>query len=99
MVANGLRMKRESTKSLYKKIDFVLDILRKKVHTLVSRVREAQGENMKKAIMVRQWGKLVKANYDDGIVGVYDEVAGYFTTCHNLTKSQIKRIKYLSKKD
>jgi hypothetical protein len=34
-----------------------------------------------------------------GVVWVWDAVAGHYTSCHSLTKNQIKRVRQLATKD
>ena len=40
-----------------------------------------------------------QAFYQDGHARVWDAVAGYWTTCHALTPSQIKRVKACTRHD
>ena len=50
-------------------------------------------------VNVRIWGdKYAAFAGTDGMVRVYDPVAGHFTTCHSLTPSQQRRVRSATRK-
>lgn len=36
----------------------------------------------------------ISVSLSDGTVSVWDDVAGHYTTCHSLTESQQRRLRY-----
>ncbi len=46
-----------------------------------------------KMTKIKMWGQRVHAYYQDGMVYVYDSVAGHYTTCHSASVGQVKYVK------